>query len=104
MTRYMSMQAGSYGVRVNAILPGFIVQDEHKERYYQKDNLDYRNVAEFAHPLKKVGNSDDIANTVLFLSSSDSNYINGQCITIDGGVSLIEQHSLLHQFNKTNID
>ena len=36
-------------------------------------------------PIGRIGTSDDIAYTVLFLASDESNYITGQTITVDGG-------------------
>jgi NAD(P)-dependent dehydrogenase (short-subunit alcohol dehydrogenase family) len=99
MTRYLAVNAGQYGVRVNAVLPGFIVQDEHRERYNRDDNQSYRNVVEFCHPLGEVGRSDDIARTVLFLCSPEAAFISGECITVDGGVSVQDQSTLLYRFD-----
>ena len=39
-------------------------------------------------PMKKIGNPNDIANTVLFLVSNEANYITGQTITVDGGATI----------------
>ncbi|MGD2179767.1 SDR family NAD(P)-dependent oxidoreductase [Lusitaniella coriacea] len=99
MTRYLAVNAGQYGVRVNAVLPGFIVQDEHQERYSRNDNQSYRDVVEFCHPLGNVGQSDDIARTVLFLCSPEATFISGECITVDGGVSVQDQSTLLYRFD-----
>lgn len=99
MTRYLAAHAGAYGVRVNAVLPGFIVQDEHKVRYGGKDNQDYREIAESCHPLGKVGSSDDVAKAVLFLCSPEAAFISGQCLIVDGGLTLQEQSGLVNRLD-----
>lgn len=99
MTRYLAVNAGQCGVRVNAILPGFVVQDEHRERYNRDDNQAYRDVVEFCHPLGDVGKSDHIAHTALFLCSPEAGFITGECLVVDGGVSVQDQSTLLYRFN-----
>jgi NAD(P)-dependent dehydrogenase (short-subunit alcohol dehydrogenase family) len=99
MTRYLAVNGGPCGVRVNAILPGFIVQDEHRERYNREDNQAYRDVVEFCHPLGEVGKSDNIAQTASFLCSPEAAFITGQCLVVDGGVSLHDQSTLLYRFD-----
>lgn len=47
MTRYFATHAGSKKVRVNAVLPGFIVQDEHRGRFERSGNRRYRKIASF---------------------------------------------------------
>lgn len=100
LTRYLAVFGGPKGVRVNAIRPGFIVQDEHQDRYWKDDNISYRNMAEFCHPLKRVGKSDDVANAVLFLCSEQASFITGQILTVDGGLTIQDQWNLIYSFHK----
>ncbi|WJG10597.1 SDR family oxidoreductase [Aliiglaciecola sp. LCG003] len=88
LTRYLAVHAGEQGVRVNGVAPGFIVADQHLERFHSQDNLEYRKRAEHAHPLKKVGVDIDVANAVIFLCSPMSSFITGQTIVVDGGLGL----------------
>jgi NAD(P)-dependent dehydrogenase (short-subunit alcohol dehydrogenase family) len=97
MTRYIAKHGGKYNIRMNAIAPGFIVQDEHLERFYSDDNVAFRTIANEIHPLKSIGNSDDIANMVLFLSSEKSKFINGQTIIIDGGLTIQDSWDLVYK-------
>lgn len=98
MTRYLAVYAGPYEVCVNAVLPGFIVQDEHRERYGRDDNRNYREIAEFCHPSGRVGESDDVANTILFLCSTEASFISGQCVVVDGGLTMQDQTGLVYRF------
>lgn len=100
MTRYLAAHAGKYGIRVNAILPGFIVQDEHRHRYESEDNRDYRRIAQFCHPMGHVGESDNVVNAALFLCSPEASFISGQCLVVDGGLAVQEQSSLVFRFER----
>ena len=81
LTKTVAKEFGSRNINVNAIAPGFIktkmteVLDDKA-----KDNL-LKLV-----PLNRLGEVEDIANLVLFLTSSDSDYITGQVIQVDGGM------------------
>jgi NAD(P)-dependent dehydrogenase (short-subunit alcohol dehydrogenase family) len=66
-------------VRVNSISPGWINSSEKNENF---NKYDYQQ-----HPVKRIGTVTDIANLVLFLCSPRSSFINGENITIDGGMS-----------------
>ncbi|SDT94567.1 glucose 1-dehydrogenase [Verrucomicrobium sp. GAS474] len=100
MTRYLAVNAGPSKIRVNAVAPGFIVQDEYQSRYAEDGNAAYRGIAEFAHPLRGVGSADDVAQAVLFLASPQSRFVTGQCLSVDGGSSQVEQWALLHAYDE----
>ncbi len=95
LTRYLADHAGDKGIRVNCVVPAFIVKDEHWERFAQPDNEEYRRVAFDAHPISAVGRSDDVADAVLFLASDKARFISGQCLVLDGGMSVQDQSVLL---------
>lgn len=82
MTRTWALELSRYQINVNAIAPGLIdtqmtqaIPQEVKDKFLQKI------------PLKRIGKTDDIAALVTFLSSDEANYITGQCIQIDGGLT-----------------
>lgn len=104
MTRYLATAAGEFGVRVNCIAPGFIVKDEHLQRFNEASNESYRETAKRHHPLRGVGTSDDVAAAVLFLCSPEAKYITGECLTLDGGVTKQEHFALIRQLGAAPAD
>ncbi len=69
--------------RVNSIAPGWIETGTHQEAAFVPSNeSDY-----LQHPSQRVGNSDDIARAVVFLCDERNSFINGENITIDGGMN-----------------
>lgn len=80
-SKSIALELGSRNIRCNVIAPGFIkteMTDKLSEEVIQswKDNI----------PLKRPGESEDVANLCLFLASDLSNYITGQVINVDGGL------------------
>lgn len=83
MTKTVAKELASKKVTCNAIAPGFISTD-------MTENLPDK-VKEAVNdivPLKRMGTSEEIANLVLFLSSSMSSYITGEVIRADGGMCM----------------
>jgi len=66
-------------VRVNSISPGWIDTSEDNDHWNEPDKRQ--------HPVKRIGKVQDISNIVLFLCSEKSSFINGENITVDGGMS-----------------
>jgi NAD(P)-dependent dehydrogenase (short-subunit alcohol dehydrogenase family) len=95
LSRYLAVAAGPFNVRVNAILPGLIVQDEHRKTFEASDNEKYRKMAEFYQPLGQVGTEDDVAEAALFLCSEEARYISGSCLVLDGGATVQDQFGML---------
>lgn len=83
LTQQMSIEWGEYGIRVNAVAPGFIDAGMSAPFY---ENASVRNKRASAVPLGRLGTAEDIAQCVLFLASEASAYISGETITVDGGV------------------
>lgn len=78
-TRY-----GKYGIRVNAIFPGVI---QTPMTGSLQSSIEVMQGLVHATPLGRLGQPEDIANTVLFLSSDESSFITGSEIVVDGGFS-----------------
>ena len=83
LTKSAAKELGSRNIQVNAIAPGYIETE-------MTDQLKTETKTKFINkiPLNKFGLVSDISNLVLFLASNNSNYITGQTITIDGGLTI----------------
>lgn len=80
MTKVWARELGRYGIRVNAVAPGYILTDMLKQ--VPEDVL----ATMATHvPLKRLGQPEDIANVYSFLASDEAAYINGAVIRVDGG-------------------
>ena len=85
MTKVAAVEFAKYGVRINAVCPGFTLTPMFEEvdgHEKLKDNLQQ------AIPMKRFGQPDEIAKTILFLASDDSSFTTGQGLIVDGGLSL----------------
>src|SRR5574337_592784 len=80
-TKSLAREVSAYGIRVNAVAPGFIETEMLADL---KD--DYRAKMIEAIPLGRFGQAQDVANAVKFLLSDAANYITGQTIVVDGGL------------------
>lgn len=95
LTRYLAVAAGPHRVRVNCVLPGLIVQDEHRARFDAEGNEKFRDAAARYQPLGYVGSEADVAEAVLYLCSERARYVSGSCLVIDGGATVQEQFGML---------
>ena len=78
--------AGS-GVRVNAICPGLTETGMTKPIFDHAEKNNSTHKLGQLNPSRRAGNTDDIANNVLFLASDKAAYVNGHALVIDGGLS-----------------
>ena len=83
MTKAAALDMGIYGVRVNCICPG-ATDTEMMDKWTSGDPL-ARRALEDSSPLKRVGSPGEIADAVLWLLSSQSSFLTGQAISVDGG-------------------
>ena len=84
LTQYVATQHGKEGIRCNAIAPGLIVTPSTQSTYV---NGPFGEMM-LRHTLtKRLGKPADIAAAVAFLASDDAEFITGQLITVDGGMS-----------------
>ena len=83
LTQQMSIEWGQFGIRVNAIAPGFI-DGGMSSPYYA--NALVRERRSSAVPLGRLGTMEDVADAALFLASPEAAYISGHTLTVDGGV------------------
>ena len=81
MSKSLAIEYGKKNITINCISPGFIKSD-----MTDKINEDYIQKLREKISLGKFGNPEDVANAVIFLSSSLSDYITGETIHVNGGM------------------
>ncbi len=80
-TKAVAREVASRNVTVNAVAPGYIATGMVEDL-----SEDQRNQILERIPMGRFGTSDDVAETILFLSSKAAGYLTGQVLTIDGGL------------------
>lgn len=82
-TKAVAREVASRGITVNAIAPGFIETDMTKKLTEEQRKKLLQNV-----PMQRMGVPEDVAKVVAFLCSKDADYITGQVIAVDGGLTM----------------
>jgi hypothetical protein len=82
LARNVAMELGPHNVRVNCVAPGLIRTDFARALW---ENPVVAKAATDATPLRRLGEPDDVAGAVVFLSSPAARFVTGQSIVIDGG-------------------
>jgi len=85
LSRTLAVELAPWKICVNYICPGFI-RTEMTQAYYRR--WLFRKFVERQTPLGRMGEPEDVARVALFLSSSDSDFVTGQGIVVDGGLTL----------------
>ena len=81
MTEVLALEAARYGIRVNALAPGYILTD------VSRILLESENAPTFMKgiPMRRFGEFEDLDGPILLLASDASRYMNGSVIVVDGG-------------------
>ncbi len=79
MTRAMAREVGKFGICVNAIAPGLV---EHEGQTVPKEFTEFQLKA---RSFKRLQTPDDLVGTLVYLASSDSDFVTGQTLVVDGG-------------------
>ena len=80
ITKSVSRELGSYGIRVNGIAPGLI--DTDMGNYKSKEELDK---VLNRTSIMRMGKPEEVAKAALYIASEDASYMTGQILVIDGG-------------------
>jgi 3-oxoacyl-[acyl-carrier protein] reductase len=82
-TKSVAKELGSRGITVNAVAPGYIDTDMTAQLTEETRQEMLNSI-----PLRKLGNTRDVSNACLFLASAEADYITGQVIVVDGGMTI----------------
>jgi 3-oxoacyl-[acyl-carrier protein] reductase len=86
-TKTLAIELGPFGITANAVAPGFIATDM-TAATAARVNMpfeDFQKVAAERIPVRRVGQPDDVANTISFLVSDGAGFVSGQVIYVAGG-------------------
>jgi NAD(P)-dependent dehydrogenase (short-subunit alcohol dehydrogenase family) len=86
MTRSLAVEWAKHRIRFNAIAPGPFPTEGAWSRLMPTKEFEQR--AKDQHPMKRFGRHDELANLAAYLLSEQSEYVNGECVVIDGGLWL----------------
>ena len=82
-TKVVASEYGKYGVRANAVAPGYTITEMTKD--FPQEFVDHWSELS---PMNRVGQPDEVASVVTFLASDDAQWVTGQIIQASGGVMM----------------
>jgi NAD(P)-dependent dehydrogenase (short-subunit alcohol dehydrogenase family) len=86
LVKSLALELAEFKIHVNAISPGAILTD--MNRIGLSDPLEFTKLLEQI-PIKRIGEPEDIVGAAVFLASSESDYVTGTTIYVDGGLLLL---------------
>lgn len=81
-----AIELARHGITINAVEPGHVMTEGAAPQY----DDEFKAAVEAFIPMGRFGLPEDIGKAVLFLASDDADYVTGQSVTVDGGVTLPE--------------
>ena len=84
LTKVLAVELAPHGIRVNAVAPGAVDTELSRAAWTPADREGYLRLT----PVERLGQPEDIAQTVLFLCLPQSDYMTGQILAVDGGFSI----------------
>jgi NAD(P)-dependent dehydrogenase (short-subunit alcohol dehydrogenase family) len=95
LTESCAQELGQFGVRVNAIMPGYLDHQENGKLHHQSDDIvgkllgnAMRSALAASAPLQTVGTTADIFLALMYLCSASSRMVTGQLLQVNGGLTI----------------
>lgn len=82
MTRCLSREVGEHGICVNTLAPGLTMSENVLN---QEEHMAYSDLITQSRAIKREETPEDLVGALLYLASSDSDFMTGQCLVVDGG-------------------
>ncbi|MEW9920252.1 SDR family NAD(P)-dependent oxidoreductase [Marimonas sp. MJW-29] len=87
LTKQLSLELAQHGITVNSIAPGFILSNPATQRQWEAYGPEGQQQLINRIHTRRLGKPEDIANAAAFLTSEEANWITGQILSVDGGIT-----------------
>ncbi len=89
LTKQVALEYAPQGIRANCIAPGTILTPMNAQVFEEaEDPESLKETWNRMHPVGRFGQPEEVAETVLFLAAESSSFITGQCLIVDGGLTI----------------
>jgi NAD(P)-dependent dehydrogenase (short-subunit alcohol dehydrogenase family) len=89
LTQQVALEYAPHGIRVNCVAPGTILTPMNEKVFEETDDPEaLRETWNKMHPVGRFGQPEEVAEAVLFLAADSSSFITGQCLVVDGGLTV----------------
>jgi NAD(P)-dependent dehydrogenase (short-subunit alcohol dehydrogenase family) len=85
ITKHLAVEWARRGIRVNAVAPGTINTERVRKMPEEPGGIEYIETVKKAHPMGRLGEPEEVANTILFLASDEASFVTGAVLPVDGG-------------------
>jgi NAD(P)-dependent dehydrogenase (short-subunit alcohol dehydrogenase family) len=85
LTKSAAVEYARLGIRINAVCPSFIDTPMVQRTLEQMDERGQKSIVG-ASPMKRLGRPEEIAAAIVWLASDEASFMNGHCMTLDGGM------------------